>query len=122
MNDAVAVAVVESASDLATEFAGLLLLELAVGNYVVEHLASIDKLEEHVPVVVCTNDITQAANVGMVEEGDDGSFTGGANLFRLVGAFFIGTALVIIVGRASRNDLASDLQLGRPRLVLMWGW
>lgn len=109
VDDAVAVTVVESAGNLSTELAGLLLLKLAVGDDVVEHLAAIDKLEEHIPVVVCANYITQAANVGVVEEGDDGSFTGGANLFRLVGALFIGTALMVIVGRAARNYFAGDL-------------
>lgn len=109
VNDAVAVTVIEGASNLATELAGLLLLEFAVGNDVVEHLASIDKLEKHVPVVVCTNDIAQAADVGVVEEGDDGGFTGGANLLGLVGALFIGTGLMIIVGRATRNNFAGDL-------------
>ncbi len=122
VNDAVAVTVVERAGDLATELAGLLLLELAMGDDVVEHLASVDKLKKHVPVVVCTDDIAQAANVGVVEEGDDGGFTGGANLFGLVGTLFVGTALMIIVGRAARNNFAGDLWLGGPRLVAMWGW
>lgn len=109
VDDAVAVAVVEGAGDLTAELAGLLFLELAVGDDVVEHLASIDKLKEHVPVIVCTNDIAKSTDVRVVEEGDDGGFTCGANLFGLVGTLFIGATLVVIVGRAARNNLAGNL-------------
>jgi hypothetical protein len=60
-------------------------------------------------MVVCSNDVTQAADVGMIQEGDDGCLASGSNLFGLIGAFFFGPGLMPVVGRATRNNLASDL-------------
>lgn len=63
VDNAVAMAVVESARDLSAELPGLLLLKLAVRDDIVEHLAAVDVLEEHVPMVVGSDDIAQAADV-----------------------------------------------------------
>lgn len=65
VNDTVSVAVVKGARDLTTKLAGLLLLELAVRNNVVEHLAAIYIFEQHVPVVIGADDIAHAADVGV---------------------------------------------------------
>lgn len=45
MDYTVPMAVVQSAGDLTAELACLLLLQLAMGYYVVEHLAAVDELE-----------------------------------------------------------------------------
>lgn len=67
MDDAVSVTIVESTGDLSAELACLLLLEFAVGDDVVEHLTTVDILKQHVPVVVCTDDIAQATDMGVTE-------------------------------------------------------
>lgn len=64
--DAVSVTIVERASNLAGKLAGLFLLELAMGDDVVEHLPAVDKLEQHVPMVVCAYNIFQATDVRVV--------------------------------------------------------
>lgn len=109
MDNAVAVAIVEGTRNLTAELAGLLLLELAVRDDVVEHLTTVDILEEHVPVVICPHNVSHAANVGVVEEGDDGSLASCSDLFGLVSSLLIGAALVAIIGGTARNDLAGDL-------------
>lgn len=97
VDDAVSVAVVERAGDLAGELAGLLLLEAAMRDDVVEHLASIDKLEQHVPVVVCAHNISHAADVGVVEQADDGGFSGGSHLLGVVCSFAVGGTLMLVL-------------------------
>jgi hypothetical protein len=109
VDDAIPMAVVEGAGDLAGEFAGLFLLEFAVGDDVVEHLTSVDKLEEHVPVIVGPNDISQAADMRMVQESHDGSLARGADLLGMIGPLLISKALMAVVGRAAWDNLAGDL-------------
>ena len=67
MHDRVAVAVIECAGDLTAEFAGGLLLKLAVRNNVVQHLSPVDILKKHIPVVVGTDNITKTTDVGVIE-------------------------------------------------------
>lgn len=74
MNDAVSVTVIKRTGNLAPEFPRLLLFQSAVGDNVIEHLASIDILEEHIPVVISTDDITHGTNIGVVEQRYDRSF------------------------------------------------
>lgn len=52
MDYAVSMAIVESTGDLTAKLPRLLLLQLAMGYDVVQHLATIDELEEHVPMIV----------------------------------------------------------------------
>ena len=59
-------AIIEVARNLAAELAGLLLLELATGDDVVEHLGAVDVFEEHVPMVVGADNVAEAAGVGVV--------------------------------------------------------
>lgn len=80
MDDAVSVTVVQSTGNLTTKLAGLLLLELAMRNNVVEHLAAVDILKEHIPMIVCANHISHAADVGVMEKGDNGSLASGSDL------------------------------------------
>jgi hypothetical protein len=63
VDDAVPVAVIQRAGDLAGELAGLLLLQFAVRNDVVQHLTSIDIFKEHVPVVRGSHDISHPTNI-----------------------------------------------------------
>ena len=109
VNYAVAVAVVEGAGNLATKLARLLFLELAVRDDVVEHLATVDVLKEHVPVVICAHNITQAADVRVIEEGDYSCFAGGSNLLGLIGALFVGSILVAVFGRTTRDNFTGNL-------------
>lgn len=67
VDNTVLVAVVEGTGDLSTKFSCLLLLQLAMRDDVVEHLAAIDKFEEHVPMIVCAHNIAETADVGVVE-------------------------------------------------------
>jgi len=110
VDNAVPVAVVKCTGNLPGELAGLLFLQASMGDDVVEHLSAVDKLEHHVPVEVCPDDILHAADVGVVEQADNGSFSGGANFLGVVGPFAIGGALVLVL-RLSRDDLDGGLDL-----------
>jgi len=109
VDDTVPMAIIESACDLTTELAGLLLLQLSMGDDVVKHLAAIHELEQHIPVVVGPNHVLQGANMGMVEEGDNGSFASRSNFLGLVRPLLISSAMVAIIGGASGDDFTSHL-------------
>lgn len=47
----------------------------------------------------------------MIEQGDDSSLSGGANLLGMIVTLLVCSTLLGVVGRASRNDLASDLEM-----------
>lgn len=89
VDDAVPMAVVKGARYLAAELPGLLLLELAVGDDVVEHLAAVDIFKEHVPMVIGSYDIAQATNVWVVKECNDGRLPRRADFLRLVGPLLV---------------------------------
>ena len=57
MDYAVPVAIVECTGDLTAKLPRLFLLQLAMGYDVVKHLATIDELEEHVPMIVSSHHI-----------------------------------------------------------------
>ena len=67
MDDAVAVTIIQRTCNLSTELPGLFLFELPMRDDVVEHLATIDEFEEHIPVVIGTNDVPKPAYVRMVQ-------------------------------------------------------
>ena len=98
MHNAVAVAVVDSACYLPRELAGLLLLELAVRDDVVEHLAAVDVFEEHVPVPFRPQAVAEAADVLVVEQSDDGSLAGVAVLPSGICLLPLLSALAAVVG------------------------
>ena len=109
VDDAVPVAVVDGARDLARKLAGLLLLELPVRDDVVEHLAAVDVFEEHVPVPSCPQVVPQAADVLVVEQADDCGLAGIPVLPGGVGLLAVFPALAPVVGRDALDDLARDL-------------
>jgi len=49
-------------------------------DYVVEHLATVDVLEEKVEMTLCDYDVPHSANVWMSEECDDGCLSNGTDL------------------------------------------
>lgn len=110
MDDAVPVTIVESTGYLTAKLAGLLLLELAMRNNVVEHLAAVDILKEHVPMVVCADHIPHPADVRVVEKGDDGSFASSSDFLGLICALLFRPTLVAVIGRATRDNFASNLE------------
>lgn len=67
VDNAVPVTVIQGTGDLTTEFPSLFLLELSVGNDIVQHLAAVDIFKQHVPVVVCSDDIAQTAYIRVIE-------------------------------------------------------
>lgn len=109
--NAVAVAIIECAGNLPAELARLLLFEFAVRDDVIQHLTAINKLEEHVPMVVRANYVAQAADMRVIKKRDNGSLTCRSDLLGLVGPLLIGAALVAIVGRSAGNDFASNLDV-----------
>jgi hypothetical protein len=82
---------------LAAELASLLFFKLAVRDDVVEHLTTVYKLKEHVPMMVCPDDVPKATDMWVVEQRDYGSLTGRPNLFRMVGALFISSTCMLAV-------------------------
>lgn len=99
VDNAVPVTVVESAGDLTAELAGLLLLQLAMGNDIVKHLAAIDVLAEHVPMVVGAHNVSHTTDVGMAQERDDGCLSGGPDFLRLVRSLLVRSCLMLCVFR-----------------------
>ena len=69
-----------------------------MGYNIIEHLPAVYVFEQHIPVIVCSNDISQTADVRVIEEGDYGGFSCCADFLGLVCSFLVGTALVIVVG------------------------
>jgi hypothetical protein len=108
MHDTVSVAVVQGTRDLASELASLLLLEATVRNDVVQHLPAVYVFEKHVPMVVCPNDIAHAADVGVVQQHDNGSLTCCPHLLRMVCALPVGLA-VVLIRRLAGYDLDGNL-------------
>lgn len=80
---------------------------------VIEHLAAIDILAQHVPVIIGSDDISHAADVRVTEESDDSCFAGGPDFLGLVRPLLIGSALVSIFSGATGDDFAGDLAVGR---------
>ena len=67
MDDIVLVAIVEGAPDLAGKLAGYALAQSTVADDVIEHLASVDILKDHVIVMLVDNHFAHATDVGVVE-------------------------------------------------------
>lgn len=112
MHNAIAVTVVQSAGDLAAEFPGLLFLEPAVADNVVQHLTTVDILEQHVPVVIRSHDVAHATDVGMVGKGHNGSLSRCADFLAVICPFALGSRTVLPIGRPARHDLDSNLFSG----------
>lgn len=104
---AVPMAIVEGAGDLSSKFPGLLLFETAVCNDVIEHLPTIDILEQHIPVVIRFLDIDHFADVRMMKQGHQSSLSGSSDFFRSVGTLVFCIALLIQC--LARDDLDGSL-------------
>lgn len=83
-----------------------------MGDDIVEHLSTVDILKEHIPVVVRAHHITKSADIRVIKQGDDRSLSSRADFFGLVCSFFVGAAVMVLLCRASRDDLAGDLREG----------
>lgn len=109
VDNAVSVAVVDGACNLAGEFPSLLFFKLSMRDDVVQHLTAINVFKQHVPVPSRSQVVPESADVLVVEQADDGSlarisvFPGSIRLLSLL------PALATIVGRHSFNNLASNL-------------
>lgn len=76
---------------------------------VVEHLTSVDILEEHIPVVICPDHVAHTTDVRMIGQGDDGGFTRCADLLAMVCPFALCRCAVLSIVGASGDDLDSNL-------------
>lgn len=81
MDNAVFVAVIQGTRNLSAKLARLFFLEFAMRNNVIEHLAAIYKLKEHIPMVVGSDNIAKAADVRMVQQRDNSSFASCSDFF-----------------------------------------
>lgn len=110
MHDAVPVTVIQGTGDLTSKFPGLLLLELAVRDDVVQHLASVDVFKQHIPVIGRADDIPHAADIRVVEEGNDGRFSRSPDFLGAIRSFGV-SATAMFVDCLSRNNLHSNLEV-----------
>jgi hypothetical protein len=60
-------------------------------------------------MVVCTDNIVKCTYVGVIQESTDSRFASSSDFLGLIGTFFVGSRLVAIVGRATRDDFTSYL-------------
>lgn len=109
MHDTIPMAVVQRARNLPAKLPRLLLFQPAVADDVVEHLPAVDVLEQHVPVVIRAHDVAHAADVGVVNQRDDGRFPRRAHLLRMIGALALRLRAVLAVGAHARYDFDGDL-------------
>jgi len=80
VDDVVLVALVDGTGDLAGKLSGDALTEAAMANNVIEHLAAVDILKDHVVVVLVDDHLSHAADVGVVEEHGEGGLAESADL------------------------------------------
>ena len=118
MDDVVLVAVVEGASDLPCKLAGYALAQSTMADDVIEHLASVDILKDHVVVMLMDDHFTHAADVGVVEQQGEGGLAESADfLGGVLGGLFDRGGVDWGRRRAgSREDLDGKLgddELGR---------
>ena len=112
MHNAVAMAVVDGACYLPGKLAGLLLLELAVRDDIIQHLATIDIFKEHIPVPSCAQVVPQPTDVLVIEEAHDRRFSRIAVFSGRVRLLSFFPALATIVGGHPLDNLTGDLWRG----------
>lgn len=79
-------------------------------DYIVQHLPTIDILEEHIPVISCAHYISHRTYVWVIQECDNRRLSCRSNLLRMISPLPICLALMVVVlGRASWYDLNSNL-------------
>lgn len=108
MHDAVAVAVIQSAGDLTSEFSRLFFLQFTMGYDVVQHLTAVDILEEHVPMIRSPDHVAHPADVWMAHQADNGGLSRCPDLLRAVCPLRF-PAVAMFLGRESRYDLDGNL-------------
>ena len=117
MYDAIPVAVIERTCHLTSELPRLLVLQASMRDDVVQHLSTVDVFEQHVPMIVCPLDVSHCADVGMVEQRDDGGLSSCPNLLRVVLPFTITivcmTVVECVTGHNFDGNLLASLQLLR---------
>lgn len=84
MDDVVGMAVLERTANLPCKLSGTALSESTMGNNVVEHLAAVDPLADHVIVVRIHMHRLHAADIGMMEQHLNRCFADRAHFFREV--------------------------------------
>lgn len=109
VDDTVPMTVVQGTGNLTTELSGLLFFQLAVGNNVVQHLAPVDVFEQHVPMVVGSNDISHPTYIRMIDQADDGRLSSGSDFFGRFGTIPIGLG-AMFVGGLSWHNLYGNLR------------
>ncbi len=67
VHDTVPMAVIQSTCDLSTELPGLLFFQSAMRDDVVQHLTSINILEKHIPVIICSNNVPHGTYIWMTQ-------------------------------------------------------
>ena len=82
VNDVIFVAVLEGAPNLSCKFPSDTFAEAAVGDDIIEHLATIYEFEDHVVVGGLDDELAHATDVGMEEEHRKGSLADGADFLR----------------------------------------
>lgn len=116
MDYGVVVTVVERRRNHAAELASLFFLQGAMGDDVVEHLATRDVLEQHVVVRCHGVHFVELANVFVVQQVRYGGFTHGADVFGLVGFLFGGVfgtrGIAPMLDGRSRDNLDGAVGVG----------
>lgn len=72
-------------------------------------MSAIDVFKKHVPMVVGLVDIAHSANIGVLNQAHDGSFSSSADLFGMICPISFGSGFVLIGGLA-RDDFDGDLE------------
>ena len=91
MDDIVVMTITECTTYLPRKLSGCAFPEASMTDNVVEHLAAVDVLENHVIMVLMNDHLAHAADVGMVEEHRKGRFAQGADLLGgILGGLFGG--------------------------------
>lgn len=91
MCNGVVMAIVQSTSNLTSEFSSSFFLEFAMRDNIIEHLSSIDIFKQHIVVMGHNHNITHSTNVWMTQEGRYSGFPNRSDLFA-----FIVVALLVV--------------------------
>jgi hypothetical protein len=67
-----------------------------MGDDIVEHLSTVDILEEHVPMKICTINVSHATYVRMVNETNNGGFASSPDFFGVICSFSFCSGTVFI--------------------------
>ena len=108
VNDAIPMAIIQSTCYLAAKLPSLFLLQPAMRDDVVQHLTSIDILKQHVPMVIGTHHISHCADIRVIEQSDDGCFSGSPDFLGVICTFAV-SIITMLVSRLPWHNLDSNL-------------